>query len=470
MPNTTWKNGRKFSFPVRDRHGNNINFRLKCQPDKGNKRFVLRWQNPSVLNPITGKKKSEYKNFETYEEAFQYIKNFEFKEDQRNSGAKQRLTFLSDEQLRDAEMAISLLPNDLSLKVVAESYLAELPNKEATINEVYQEWIQEAERANKRSSTISSRKDTTREFRKLYGTKKAHKVTFKDVEAIVFKNLKNGNKPSSQTIKNRWSGIRALMNRAISKGYLRKDGNPCETYNGFSELPSSTPNKNFLTVSQTQALIKNATEYKEGIMLAYFSLACFSGLRPHEIHGDAFRSPKDCDPLTWNDIDLDSDNPEIFVSEEQAKTRLTRWAPLGEHNINLRILLNYAKELGHDLITTKNFKENWRAVVKLSELSFEGSDADSPRRSFASYLHNKNRTIADKELSRIMGNSPYVLNKHYKTIIQSGEGTKYFRIGPSGLLLDENQLLTAKDREIKRLQNFWKSNLDSYAKKASLDF
>ena len=451
MPNTTWKNGRKFSFPVRDRHGNDINFRLKCQPDKGNKRFVLRWQNPSVLNPITGKKKSEYKNFETYEEAFQYIKNFEFKEDQRNSGAKQRLTFLSDEQLRDAEMAISLLPNDLTLKVVAKSYLADLPNKEATINEVYQEWMQEAERANKRSSTISSRKDTTREFRKLYGTKKAHKVTFKDVEAIVFKNLKNGNKPSSQTIKNRWSGIRALMNRAVSKGYLRKDGNPCETYNGFSELPSSTPNKTFLTVSETQALIKNATEYKEGIMLAYFSLACFSGLRPHEIHGDAFRSPKDCDPLTWNDIDLNSDNPEIFVSEEQAKTRVTRWAPLGDHNINLRILLNYAKELGHDLITVKNFKENWRSVIKTSELSFDKSDADSPRRSFATYLYNKSRTIADRELSRIMGNSPYVLNKHYKTILKSGEGKKYFRVGPLGNLLEEKQVLPPKEQIKKSL-------------------
>jgi len=181
------------------------------------------------------------------------VKDFEFREDQRNSGAKQRLTFLSDDQLRDAEMVISLLPNDLSLKVVAESYLAELPNKEATINEVYQEWIQEAERANKRSSTISSRKDTTREFRKLYGTKKAHKVTFKDVEAIVFKNLKNGNKPSSQTIKNRWSGIRALMNRAVSKGYLRKDGNPCEIYNGFSELSSSTPNKT-LNFSSTRII------------------------------------------------------------------------------------------------------------------------------------------------------------------------------------------------------------------------
>ena len=56
MPNTSWKNGRKFSLPVRDRHGNNINFRLECQLDKGNKRFVLRWQDPTDLDPETGKK------------------------------------------------------------------------------------------------------------------------------------------------------------------------------------------------------------------------------------------------------------------------------------------------------------------------------------------------------------------------------------------------------------------------------
>ena len=93
MPNTTWKNGRKFSFPVRDRHDININFRLECQLDKGNKRFVLRLQNPSFLNPKTGKKKSEYRNFVTYVEAFDFIKDFEFKEDQRNSSAKQSLTF-----------------------------------------------------------------------------------------------------------------------------------------------------------------------------------------------------------------------------------------------------------------------------------------------------------------------------------------------------------------------------------------
>ena len=70
MPNTTWKNGRKFSFPVRDRHGNNINFRLECQLDKGNKRFVLRWQDPTDLDPLTGKKEIKDKNLQELRGSF----------------------------------------------------------------------------------------------------------------------------------------------------------------------------------------------------------------------------------------------------------------------------------------------------------------------------------------------------------------------------------------------------------------
>jgi len=50
MTNTRWKKGKKLSFPVRDGYGNDINFRLDCQLDKGNKRFVLRWQGPTDLD------------------------------------------------------------------------------------------------------------------------------------------------------------------------------------------------------------------------------------------------------------------------------------------------------------------------------------------------------------------------------------------------------------------------------------
>ena len=140
---------------------------------------------------------------------------------------------------------------------------------------------------------------------------------------------------------------------------------------------------------EAESLIKHAKEYKNGVMLSYFSLACFSGLRPFEIHGGAFRSPSDCDPLKWDDIDLEAELPEIRVSEDQAKTRTSRWAPIKSYNLNLKKLLLSAKKLGHDLVTVKNFKKNWRSVVKLSALSFNGSDADKCRRSFATYLWNK---------------------------------------------------------------------------------
>ena len=94
-------------------------------------------------------------------------------------------------------------------------------------------------------------------------------------------------------------------------------------------------------------------------MLAYFSLACFSGLRPYEIHAGSFRYPVGADPLRWKEINLNSQQAKILVSEQQSKTRLTRWVPLREYNANLQILLNHSRNPGDDLITTKNFTEIW---------------------------------------------------------------------------------------------------------------
>ena len=290
-------------------------------------------------------------------------------------------------------MELSALPNALSLKEVADQFVQELPNKEAMIDEIYEDWIKEGKRSGKRKSSISSKEDRTRDFRTTHGNKMVHKITFKDAEEVVFKKLQNGQDLSDRTIVNRWSCIRSLMNRAIQKVYVKKDGNPCEIHNGFPETP--TQSKTFLSVEETRELIKNATKYKAGIILAYFSLACFSGLRPYEIHGGAFRSPVGADPLRWEDINLHSQHAKILVSEKQSKTRFTRWSPLWDYNANLQILLNHARNLGHDLITTKNFKKNWHAVTRGSKLSFEGADQDKCRRSFVTYLYNKEHDVAD---------------------------------------------------------------------------
>ena len=139
MANTSWKIGRSSSFLVIDGFNKNINFRLDCRLDKGNKRFVLRWQDPTDLNPKTGKKKSKTKSFKDYESAYNYVEDFKLKENLRNSTATKRVTFLSDAQLRDAEMAIASIPNGITLKQIAELFISDLPNKEATINELYEE-------------------------------------------------------------------------------------------------------------------------------------------------------------------------------------------------------------------------------------------------------------------------------------------------------------------------------------------
>ena len=88
--------------------------------------------------------------------------------------------------------------------------------------------------------------------------------------------------------------------------------------------------------------------------------------------------------------------------------------------------------------------------TKLSK--FEGKDADKCRRSFATYLYNKEQTLADLQLSKIMGNSPYVLRKHYKSVIPAGEGKKFFKIGPHGKAITRKEIADLKQK--KKMKKF----------------
>ena len=142
-------------------------------------------------------------------------------------------------------MALSTLPNGIKLKDVVDQFVLELPSKEATINEVYEEWMSEGKRSGKRKSSISSREDRTRDFRSTHGNKMAHKITFKDVEEVVFKKLQNGGVPSDRTIINRWSCIRSLMNRAIEKGYVKKMGIHAKLEMDSVNYPPLRPPKHF---------------------------------------------------------------------------------------------------------------------------------------------------------------------------------------------------------------------------------
>ena len=61
-----------------------------------------------------------------------------------------------------------------------------------------------------------------------------------------------------------------------------------------------------------------------------------------------------------------------------------------------------------------------------------------------------------------MGNSPYVLNKHYKSMIKSGEENQYFSIGPSGKFLPKSELLSEKQK----LMSLWTNKVKDFTQYA----
>jgi hypothetical protein len=66
------------------------------------------------------------------------------------------------------------------------------------------------------------------------------------------------------------------------------------------QLTNLSPYVVLLSIEETREQIKNVTEYKDGIILDNFSLACFTDLRPNEIHRGGFRLLVSADPLRWS--------------------------------------------------------------------------------------------------------------------------------------------------------------------------
>ena len=133
-----------------------------------------------------------------------------------------------------------------------------------------------------------------------------------------------------------------------------------------------------LKVEQARRLIEMASAHRDGIILAYFSIALFCGIRPAEIHGGLMRSKasKETRPITWEDMELDSENPVIRLT--QTKGRRPRIVPIPP---NCVALLRSVKQ--HPIFPKKNGRTRFKEVIAKAGLTEWINDCC--RHSWASY-------------------------------------------------------------------------------------
>jgi integrase len=166
-----------------------------------------------------------------------------------------------------------------------------------------------------------------------------------------------------------------------------------------------------LTPAQLSALFTACGDDTE--MTAYLAVGAFAGLRRAEI-----------ERLRWEDVNLARGF--ITVGAESAKTGKRRLVPVCE--AVREWLLPLAKSAG-PVAPTINFRRRFLAVRKAAGLlaQWEGNEL---RHSYASYRLAETQNAAQTALE--LGNSPTVLQSHYKELATPDDAAAWFAVKPSG--------------------------------------
>jgi integrase len=164
-----------------------------------------------------------------------------------------------------------------------------------------------------------------------------------------------------------------------------------------------------LTPSQLSALLTGCEA--DGEMLAFVAVGAFAGLRRAEI-----------ERLRWEDVNLGRGF--VTVGAENAKTGKRRLVPVCAA---LREWLAPLVKTAGPLAPTINFRRRFDVVRKAAGLlgEWEGNEL---RHSYASYRLAETQNAAQTALE--LGNSPTVLQAHYKELASPDDAAGWFAVKP----------------------------------------
>lgn len=162
-------------------------------------------------------------------------------------------------------------------------------------------------------------------------------------------------------------------------------------------------------------------------LLAYFTLATFAGVRPEE-----------CDRMTWEMIDLDRGL--IDLPEWVTKTRRPRLVHLEPAALQW---LRLAKEQGSRLPWHPSLRCH-RLKGLRTYLGFKEWPHDIMRHTFGSYYVELHQSLEKASLE--MGNSPEIIQRHYRELVRPEECRLFWALTPQSVLHEILQSTASSNR------------------------
>tara|TARA_B100001057_G_scaffold88321_1_gene84428 strand:+ start:1409 stop:1945 length:537 start_codon:yes stop_codon:yes gene_type:complete len=148
---------------VKNREGFKVSFRVvRIKLRNSSLKYRVQW-----TEPIKGIKKKDRgdKRFKERWEVESFVSEWE--EDEAAIAGKytNRPTTLTQQQLKDAEYAIGLLPHDITLQKAAQFYLDGSPDENKSVQDAYDAWMNSGkEEENLRKVSLDDRKNSLRTF------------------------------------------------------------------------------------------------------------------------------------------------------------------------------------------------------------------------------------------------------------------------------------------------------------------
>lgn len=376
-----------------------------------NRNGVTSWRVSGWLHGVRVRR-----NFGTREEAASEKAALELKVLQEASGLRSLTTFLTPDQLREAEAAVTRLkgsPHSLTtlLDFALEYYRAPTPARSvcSSITGYLDVKRRETERG-----VLSAIQYTT--IRRQLSVLQAHfpDATLDQLTAASLTAFFDRGNPSLKTYNNRRGVLSTFMKFAHLQGWVA--ANPVAGI-GFHRISHRRGSAKTLTADRARELMAHVETLHGGQMVPFFALCLFAGIRPCLRTGEILK-------LKPSQINLDTSV--IHIEPEVSKVRMKRNVSIQP---NLTAWLT-AYPLERFPVIFPNL-QRWRAKVAKQF----GLSHDIMRHTFISMFVAKFRSMGEAALQA--GNSETIIRKHYLDLKDAEEAERFFGIYPAKVALVE---------------------------------
>jgi integrase len=331
-------------------------------------------------------------------------------------------TSLTPEQLNDAQIAVTMLPEGTTLCELVNTHKRVLETKEIRVREAWEEYRTFNARTKenkdgkwKSEKTIIEKNHFFKPIIARIGNRR-----IKDIQHDELPQFWQKREWSDQTRLNRFKAIKAFFLWCKKKRYHFED--IMEHQQTPSVRRSTLPR--VFTLEEVEKLIQMSLEPKFRPIRCFVVLSVYGGLRAGEIHDDWNAETG----LQWNHLTLDPSSgllPEVNIPFI-GKKKVNQNRSLPPKCVKI---LKEEKAMGFDVIPKKNGVNRWKQLRQACGLGNVGSNV--PRRTAISnfYRHNpftKTPVTDERIMETQFGHSKEISERHYKNASITIEDAKKF--------------------------------------------